>query len=139
MSTFPRVPALPTFWEFVQFVLRTHSDPSGGGRHDEHWAPQLSLCPLCATRVDYLVRFEHLVEEEPLLEEALGIRDRLGGRLETTNANGARSDEETTRIYFETLDLPDVWGLYQMYEWDFRALGYEFEFRGAKFPPVVPD
>ncbi len=132
-------------------MLRTQADPSGKRRHDEHWAPITSHCPVCGNSFDYVVRFESLDEEEPELESALGVRQELGGRLERMNANsggvgrekvGERRrlpDEEVTRIYFETLDDDDVRGLYGIYEWDFRALGYEFEFRGMKFPPAAAD
>ncbi len=76
---FPRVPELPTFWEFVLFVLETASDPSA--RHDEHWAPAADHCPVCSVRFENVVKFERLQEgEEEGLERALGIWGKLGGR-----------------------------------------------------------
>ncbi len=130
VERFPRVPQLPTFWEFVQYVL--HSDNS----RNEHWSPIHTQCPVCSARFDNVVHFENLRHEEAELERALGLDGELEeGGFKHLNANSVgRSEENVTKTYFDTLDDEDIVALYEMYEWDFKMFGYEFEFRKMKFP-----
>ena len=67
---------------------------------------------------------------------------KLFSRMKKLNSNvvvdGARrdlSEEEVTRLYFSQLSDEEVAALFRVYEWDFRMFGYDFEFRGRRYPP----
>ena len=48
---------LPTFWEFIQFILESENDL------DPHWMPMLDLCSPCSFHYDYVIKFEDSVRE----------------------------------------------------------------------------
>ncbi len=77
---------LPTFWEFVQFVIAS-------AYKDDHWVPILSACHPCRLNYDYIIKFEELTSEteafldlksmsSPEISAKLGkVVNRRGGQL----------------------------------------------------------
>ena len=49
-----RASILPTFWEFVQWLL--HND---NHLKNEHWIPVGNFCGMCEITYDYIIKFEH--------------------------------------------------------------------------------
>lgn len=63
----------PTFWEFVQAIIRE-------GVNDRHWNPYHLHCNLCHVQFDYIVKLENIVEEERELFKLLGIDNLLSSQ-----------------------------------------------------------
>ena len=53
-----RTPNMPTFWEFIQWVLRKHKSHA-----NEHWCPMIDYCSVCSMNYNYILKFEHYAEE----------------------------------------------------------------------------
>ena len=58
----------PTFWEFVQAIIRE-------GVNDRHWNPYHLHCNLCHVEFNFIVKLENIVEEEKELFRFLNIDD----------------------------------------------------------------
>lgn len=122
---------MPIFWEFVQFIL----DQESKSHLDEHWTPAYYHCGVCDIHYDAVIKFENLNTEEPLLERYLGIQNQVSFRRENENkVSQELSEEEVTKIYFESLSNEDVQRLYKLYEAEFLFFGYTFQFRNMTFP-----
>ncbi len=110
----------PTFWEFVQAVLRQNL-------LDDHWRPVASLCSLCNREdfaYDFVLRFENLAEEEGYLIRTLGLGEALRKRRE--HSNRALTEKERGR-YFRTLDDGELRELYDFYRADFELFEYSLD------------
>lgn len=128
-----RVPELPIFWEFVQWILRMKPKDM-----DEHWAPIMETCSPCMMNYEMIMKLENHDVEEAILEEYLGISGQLEPptRANKYGYNQNLSEDEITRRYLDTLSIEDVQKLYDLYRHDFEIFGYSFSYKGMDFPPI---
>lgn len=114
---------LPTFWEFVQFIIGTPKSD-----FDEHWLSPITYCSLCNIKYDYILHFENFHEEIQYVWKKLQVKTEWIGSLNETN-----QVSNLTQIYFQTLSNEDIKALFQIYKDDFRMLGYQFQIRNFTF------
>lgn len=62
---------VPTFWEFVQFIL-DEAERRGVAELDEHWRPIVRTCGLCDYDYDFVIKAEN-PNEHFGLAQALGF------------------------------------------------------------------
>ncbi len=67
---------LPTFWEFVQYVL-----DEGWNKADEHWKPAFYYCSICTINYDYVIKFEEMELEAPILQQLITKNSSLVEKL----------------------------------------------------------
>lgn len=128
-TTHGRVAELPSWWEFVQYLL---SFPSTD-RYDEHWRPVSLHCSPCNFPFTHIIHFESLQAEERLFLKEFGKKE-TGNLSRRENAAGSQlSSEDLVSKYFSLLDDDDIYGLYKIYKEDFHLFGYQFEYRGQRF------
>lgn len=112
---------MPTWWEFVQWLLSTSSRAH---KWDNHWMPTWSQCSPCTFRPNVILHFENLAEEESWLSKDLP----RGGKLSPTVRNQRREKEvsadQLTAEYFSLLNHDDIEKLKKVYKKDFEMFGY---------------
>ncbi len=118
-----RTAALPSFWEFVQYVKV--SKPQN---MDEHWRPTTNYCSLCSIKYDIIVHFENLGNESQYLKHVIDP-DRISEESRMNPTPTGLKHEDLTKKYFEQLSHSDIMALYKIYEYDFKMFGYQFSFR----------
>ena len=124
-----RTKDLPSWWEFVQWILDSSDHPE---RFDEHWRPASDFCSVCAIPYNYILHFENLEREEKYFVEELGASDSIKPRWENRNDKGIPK-EDIVNKYFSLLDEKDVSRLYELYKNDFLMFGYKFKFHWLQF------
>ncbi len=121
---------LPTFWEFVQYVLHKPNVT----QLDAHWQPVSTFCSPCLMSYDYILKLESYEEEEEWLHQSLGIKELLRTQSLNRHKSTYATNEYITRKYFtQWLRMDDVEGLFKLYQNDFRMFGYTFEYGGKTF------
>lgn len=121
-----RTNQLPSWWEFVQYLLSTAPT-----RYDEHWKPTSIYCAVCSFKFTHILHFENIEQEERYFAEDLGASNVVHPRWENRNDDGI-SKEEMLNRYFSLLDDDEIQALYRLYQDDFALFGFEFEYRGLK-------
>ena len=106
----------PTFWEFVQFVLKRPTS-------DNHWRSYSSTCALCSLHYDYVLRFEDLEREERLFLEDTGITS-LFPPIVKNRQKKTDGEEYPTPQYMKMLRMRDFDALVELYEQDILLGGY---------------
>ena len=123
-----RTGELPTFWEFVRYVLETPVRLM-----DEHWKPNYDYCSLCNIKYGAIVKHENLAVEEPLLKEWINATN-LPEKHHHVIREKEFTAESITKIYFDLLTDKEINSLYQIYELDFKMFDYTFEIRNISLP-----
>ncbi len=121
--------AMPTFWEFVQFVL----DLKSPLQFDEHWQAISFFCQPCKVNFSHIIKLESYSVEEQWFHKFLGVNKALKPLYENRHRPGTSSQEKITQDYFHQLSLEDVQRLYKLYEEDFLMFGYRFNFGNQTF------
>ena len=106
----------PTFWEFVQFVVKYPGV-------DGHWKPYSQSCAVCAVRYRYVIKFERLEEEERELLGILGLAERFPPMF----LKRMSGRENVTERYLEMLRREDCMKLMKIYKQDIQIFGYKEE------------
>ena len=97
---------------------------------DEHWKPASLYCTVCGDmQYNTILHFENIEHEEPWLADSLGAGHLIEPRWENKNSKEV-SKEQVLGSYFSLLLDEEIRGLYNIYEDDFKAFGYKFQFRG---------
>lgn len=124
---------LPSWWEFVQFILATHP-----ARYDEHWKPSTLYCSTCSFPFNFILHFESLGEEEEMFARMINVSDVIHPRWENSNKSPDISREELLHSYFSLLDDDEILALYNIYKEDFLQFGYTFQYRGLRLNMPQP-
>ena len=103
----------PTFWEFVQFVLKHQLS-------DDHWRPFSQACNVCSMQYRFIIKFERLQEEERELMEILGMKEKFPPMFLKMNSGR----ENATEKYLKMIRKEDCMGLRKMYKKDIETFGY---------------
>ena len=117
----------PTFWEFVQYVIRR---PTG----DEHWTPISRLCSPCHINYKYIIKFEQMRQEEAMMMEMMGLGRKLSQTI-NVNMNKHRSRDEGTRYvvkYLNMLTEKDWEQLLEVYKEDVEMFMYKEDLETLK-------
>jgi len=124
---------LPTFWEFVQFVIDSKKSAM-----DEHWKPTSYYCSMCMLNYDYVIKFEDLSIESQAFLEVTKLKQYVSNEVWERHVNTNRPDEmssaEVTAKYFGQLSDEDIYNIYTVYEDDFKLFDYHFKFRNISLP-----
>lgn len=123
-------PDLPTFWEFVQYIINTPVEFM-----EEHWAPQSYICSTCLVRYDTIVHFEKFNREIELFWSSIGISESVEESLWNSHTETLVETEAITNLYFSELSDAEIMRLYKVYKQDFDVFGYSFEIRKVKIVP----
>ena len=128
-----RTSKLPTFWEFVQWIIR-----SNGLMANIHWIPMYNFCSICAFEYDYVIKHEHYDQENLEFMQETGLLKYLSSSsVLEQKVNVNRPDEmsstDITKLYFEVLSNEDIHQLFQLYQNDFRLFNYSFTFRNVTY------
>ena len=103
----------PTFWEFVQYVVR---NPLA----DEHWKPYSHSCAVCSVTYTFVIKFERLEEEEMELMSILGMSERFPPMFLKMKSGR----ENVTEKYLKMLRKEDCMKLVEVYSQDIERFGY---------------
>ena len=128
-----RTSKLPTFWEFVQWIIR-----SNGSMANIHWIPIYHFCSICAFGYDYVVKHEQYHEENLEFMQETGLFKYLStSSVLDKKVNVNRPDEmlstDITKLYFEVLSNEEIQKLFQVYQNDFQLFDYSFTFRNVTY------
>ena len=112
---------LPTFWEFVQFLLHVSKNWL-----DEHWIPINIYCSVCNVDYKAIIHFEYLKDENEFLSEYIkpGSSKDFQHLLQYYQFHHSVNDEDIMEKYLAQLRRQDIEMLYQLYKFDFEAFGY---------------
>lgn len=110
----------PTFWEFIQAVLRD-------GLLDPHWHPISDWCGLCHLQFDFVIKFENLRDEEDFLLRQLGLEHIVPISWENQNTKRPPWSLELQRQYFSALNSEEMKKLRELYLDDFELFEYDFK------------
>ena len=128
-----RTANLPTFWEFVQWILRKHKSHA-----NEHWCPIIDYCSVCSMNYNYILKFEHYAEENLAFMQSVQLdqylpEDNDFHKVVNGNHGQHKSSSEITKLYFEVLSNEEIMKLFEIYQNDFRLFGYSFTFRNVTY------
>ena len=115
-----RTKELPSWWEFVQWILANGDHPE---RYDEHWKPMSLFCSVCTVPYNFILHFENLEREEQLLVDLWNVSGIVSSRWENRNDRGL-AKKEIRDGYLGLLDRKEVDQLYELYKDDFLLFGY---------------
>jgi len=133
---------LPSWWEFVQYVI---DGPQNLGYdknmkiiraargYDEHWIPASLYCSVCSFSFNYILHANNINQEETFFIEKIGAKDLIQPRWDNKINDEGLSKGEILYKYFNLLDDDDIRKLYRIYEDDFVLFGFQFKFRGLHF------
>ncbi len=123
----------PTFWEFVQLIIKS-IDPID---YNNHWQPMHLWCSYCDINYKYIFQFERLSQESSLVKKLLDpdahvqevgwFNPTIGRDIDTNSV---------MQMYFEQLSDDDILALYKIYEVDFLSFGYTYK-RGNLTLPLT--
>ena len=118
---------LPTFWEFVQFLLHT-----GVYTDDTHWHPITQSCPVCSIDFDFILKMENLKLEQDSFVRKMGWYSILNGTEQRKNHNEYHNMtmSQITQLYLKDVADTDIVMLYNRYKADFLLFDYNFK-RGS--------
>jgi len=116
-----RTDTMPTWWEFVQWLL---SSATKAHRWDNHWMPTWSQCSPCTFRPNVILHFENLSEEEGWLKQELPGGERLVPTVRNQRGEKGVSADQLTAEYFSMLSHNDIEKLKKVYKKDFDMFGY---------------
>lgn len=128
LSRDKRSEKMPTFWEFVQYVL--NSTPR---TMDEHWHPAYDYCSFCKINYGAIIKHENLAAEEPDLKIWMNVTN-LPEKHHHVIREKRLTAKDITAIYFEQLTDDEIFGLYDIYELDFKMFHYQFGIRNLSLP-----
>ncbi|XP_064100079.1 carbohydrate sulfotransferase 11-like isoform X3 [Macrobrachium nipponense] len=123
MKTSGSLSVIPTFTEFVQYLLETHMD-----KYDPHWAPFWKHCAPCAVSYHAIGKRETQLQDERFILEESGLATKANLKILEENAHQGRGDTQKLMLkYFSTLNLSTLEKLYRRYEVDFYLFGYDVQ------------
>jgi chondroitin 4-sulfotransferase 11 len=118
-----RLKLIPTFKEFVKWLLQQDSD-----KDDPHWNQYYKHCALCTIKYDFVLKLDNYTSYDiDYIFARLNINENNAylPKLEQTKA-GCTNFEETCN-YFKNLSHETVVNLYEKYRIDFDMFNYEFD------------
>ena len=130
---------LPTFWEFVQYVINDYEEINDGEVYS-HIRPIHKHCCVCDK--NYQKIFRHILkleemdtEERRFIEFMPGWEAKIDLKQPKLNVQRPEqfSSEYITRLYFTQLSRDDVLRLYRLYNMDFLLFDYKLKFNNSSF------
>jgi len=127
-------PMLPTFWEFVQYIIYDYKKIDEEDVYS-HVRPIHEHCCLCDE--NYQKIFKYILKSEEMSTEELNFIKSIPGweakiDLKQPKLNVQRprhiSSEDIAKMYFTQLSRDDVIRLYGLYELDFLLFNYTLKF-----------
>ena len=127
-------PMLPTFWEFVQYIIYDYETIDEEDVYS-HIRPIHEHCCLCDE--NYQKIFQYILKSEEMSTEELNFIKSMPGweakiGLKQPKLNVQRpshiSSEDIAKMYFTQLSRDDVIRLYRLYELDFLLFNYTLKF-----------
>jgi len=104
---------IPTFPEFVDYVIDTHPD------HDAHWAPLTDLIDFCGLNYKLVFQVERLNDQ--LLEAYPDLGADTLNHISHIGGHQTNTATATTADYLEELTAEQRHKLFQVYVNDYRA------------------
>ncbi|XP_014474160.1 PREDICTED: carbohydrate sulfotransferase 11-like [Dinoponera quadriceps] len=116
-----RLKVIPSFREFVQWLLRQPSE-----RDDVHWAPYHTHCAVCRVNYNFIMKLDDytLGQINYVLSKLKLDRDKVYLPTLQRTRNGL-TDFKTECKYFRNLTDDMVIRLYERYKVDFDMYGYK--------------
>ena len=105
----------PTFWEFVQFVLKRPTQ-------DDHWKPFSQVCSVCKVKYTHVLHFEMLEQEEMEFLGKMGLAEQFPP-LYMNRESGQKKN--VTERYLKMLRKVDLKRLLLIYNQDIEIFGYK--------------
>jgi len=112
---------IPTFKEFVQFLLFEHSK---GNAPEMHWAPVFSFCNPCQVNINSIAKFETLSADTEFILSKIKASEKLTVEKKNSSKDGKNSHEVTAK-YLKELNRDEYDELVQLYVIDFDIFGYK--------------
>jgi hypothetical protein len=114
---------IPTFEQFVQYILTNTETPVGIARMDTHWQPYAVVCQVCKFQYNFIGKYETFNDDFNLLLKRLNVSD-------WNNQKRRGASGHTTRDYQQLFSsLPDdlICRLKRLYKDDFQLFNYRIE------------
>lgn len=106
-----------TFEQFVRFVLNTRPDL------DQHWQPQTDITKICKFNFSYLGKFETLNQDAKNILYTLNAQNVYNMFGDDTVYT--KKTLSMLKKYYEQLPKELLSGIYERYQGDFEAFGYD--------------
>ncbi|XP_070547087.1 carbohydrate sulfotransferase 11-like isoform X1 [Ptychodera flava] len=116
-------PAKLTFSNFVDYIIQVSVSEEGVDNLDQHIKPMYRTCCPCEVRYDYIGHLETQQEDSNFILKKMGVNVTFP-RSDPIATNSSNSGKITH--YFSQLNHKQIYGLYQLFMWDFKLFGYEF-------------
>ena len=106
-----------TFQEFVNYILKKKD-------FDEHWDLMTKLCSPCSHKYDYIGKMETLTEDSVAILKNAHLNEKFHFPLNASDRYLSKSSDIMQK-YFLNLTKTEIKQLYNLYEDDFLAFGYD--------------
>ena len=106
-----------TFQEFINYILKKKV-------FDEHWNLMTSLCSPCHHKYDYIGKMETLTEDSMMILNNAYLNKTFHFPLNASDRYLLKSSDIMQK-YFSKLTKAEIKQLYNLYEDDFLAFGYD--------------
>jgi len=111
---------IPTFSEFVRFIVEEHES---GSVLDMHWSPVHSFCTPCQFNLTDIVLFETQDQDMEYILRKTGVHDRVGVVQKNRSKGPGKTHDMTQRLISE-LSRSLYNGVVRLYSVDFKLFGY---------------
>jgi hypothetical protein len=111
---------IPSFEQFIEYVLQTAQTTARINRMDFHWQPYSVLCQVCKFRYNFIGKYETFNEDFTYFLKGLNLSD---WNIEKRHGASGRNTSYYQELYST---LPDelICHLIRLYDDDFRLFNY---------------
>ena len=127
---------MPTFWEFVQWLIK-----DGKTHADLHLEPIVDWCAICSMDYNYIIKHENYASENVEFLRQTDLLRYIASQSILDSKNKERvnrpddlTSHEITTKYMSVLSNEDILALYKAYEMDFKLFDYTFTIGNLTVP-----
>ncbi|CAF1102422.1 unnamed protein product [Adineta steineri] len=115
--------SVPSFEDFVRYILIGTHTPTGITRMDYHWQPYSSICQACKFKYNFIGKYEMFNDHFNSFREIANLSD---WNIEKRNGPSGLTTYDYQKFYSE---LPDdlICQLIRLYDQDFRLFKYRVD------------
>ncbi len=119
----PCMGTIPSFEEFIQYILVSARTPIGISRMDYHWQPYSVLCQVCKFKYNFIGKYEMFNDH---LSDFLKVVNISDWNIQTRNGASGLTKWDYQKFYST---LPDelICRLMHLYEQDFHLFKYRLD------------
>jgi chondroitin 4-sulfotransferase 11 len=114
---------IPSFEEFIRYILLDTHTPAGIARMNYHWQPYSALCQVCKFKYNFVGKYEMFNDHFTSFLKFFNLSD---WNIQKRNGASGLTAQDYQKFY---LTLPDelLCQLIRIYEEDFRIFNYRID------------